>query len=132
MINLIFSINLILGFGIIGGLIIMYCLRFVRPELVEERDIIGITLGLLYSVIIMIHGWRLDPILLFSQLIICALAGGAGQEVIRLRAAVLEAAEAGEQKAIKYKENIEVYQENIQFCKQVFEKLNYLNNNNKN
>ena len=33
----------------------------------------------------MVHGWRLDPILLFSQVLIIASVLGAGWENIRLR-----------------------------------------------
>ena len=44
-----------------------------------------VTLGLLYSSILVVHGWRLDPILLFSQVLIIASVLGAGWENIRLR-----------------------------------------------
>ena len=43
------------------------------------------TIGLLYSCILIIHGWRLDPILLFSQVLIIVTALVAGWENIRLR-----------------------------------------------
>jgi len=42
------------------------------------------TIGLLYSGILIIHGWRLDPILLFSQVLVIT-AVLAGWENIRLR-----------------------------------------------
>jgi len=40
---------------------------------------------LLYSCILIIHGWRLDPILLFSQVLIIISVLAAGWENIRLR-----------------------------------------------
>jgi type III secretory pathway component EscR len=42
------------------------------------------TIGLLYSCILMVHGWRLDPILLFSQVLIIVTVLVAGWN-IRLR-----------------------------------------------
>jgi len=47
------------------------------------------TIGLLYSCIIMVHGWRLDPILLFSQVLIITSLLVAGWENIRLRGLLL-------------------------------------------
>ena len=141
MINLILSINLILGIGIIGGTFIVYYIRFIKPEIVRDIDMIGITLGLLYSVIIMIHGWRLDPILLFSQVIICSLAGGAGYEAIRLRGGFLIAANACERNVIAREEENELYLKKIEEYQRIINKLNkkvviltrkidYLNNKN--
>ena len=47
-------------------------LRIVKPEVARDEDIFFATIGLLYSCILMVHGWRLDPILLFSQVLIIA------------------------------------------------------------
>jgi hypothetical protein len=63
----------------------LYFLRTVKPEVARDEDIFFTTLGLLYSCILMIHGWRLDPILLFSQALIILLVILAGWENIRLR-----------------------------------------------
>ena len=43
------------------------------------------TIGLLYSCILIVHGWRLDPILLFSQVLVVISLLVAGWENIRLR-----------------------------------------------
>jgi len=51
-------------------MISFYSLRFLSPELTSEWDIFLVTLGIVYSAILVIHGWRLDPILLFSQLLL--------------------------------------------------------------
>ena len=48
-------------------MILLYALRFINPNLATDWDIFITTLGIVYSSIIVIHGWRLDPILLFSQ-----------------------------------------------------------------
>jgi hypothetical protein len=85
MINIGFGTNLILGFLFALGVTFFYLVRIVRPELSRDEDIFFTTLGLIYSSILMIHGWRLDPILLFSQILIVGIILVAGWENIRLR-----------------------------------------------
>jgi hypothetical protein len=88
MINIGFGANLILGFLLVLGVTILYLVRIVRPELSRDEDIFFTTLGLIYSCILIIHGWRLDPILLFSQVLIVSISLAAGWENIRLRGLV--------------------------------------------
>jgi hypothetical protein len=85
MINIAFGANFLLGLLIILGVLILYFLRSVRPELSRDEDIFFTTLGLIYGAILIIHGWRLDPILLFSQVLLVSLVLAAGWENIRLR-----------------------------------------------
>lgn len=85
MINIGFGANLVLGFLFVLGVTVLYSVRIVRPELSRDEDIFFTTLGLIYSCILMIHGWRLDPILLFSQVLIIGISIAAGWENIRLR-----------------------------------------------
>jgi hypothetical protein len=85
MINIGFGANLVLGFLFVLGVTILYLVRIVRPELSRDEDIFFTTLGLIYSSILIIHGWRLDPILLFSQVLIICISIAAGWENIRLR-----------------------------------------------
>lgn len=85
MVNIIFGTNFILGLFVIIGVLLFYFLRFVRPELSRDEDIFFTTLGLIYGLIILIHGWRLDPILLFSQVLLVSIALSAGWENIMLR-----------------------------------------------
>ena len=66
MINIIVEPALLIG-GIFAIVMIgLYALRFINPNLATDWDILGIV----YSSIIVIHGWRLDPILLFSQVLL--------------------------------------------------------------
>ena len=88
MINIGFGANLVLGFLLVLGVTILYFVRIVRPELSRDEDIFFTTLGLIYSCILIIHGWRLDPILLFSQVLIVSISLAAGWENIRLRGLV--------------------------------------------
>nr|YP_010242076.1 hypothetical protein LV970_pgp044 [Coscinodiscus granii]QTI82991.1 hypothetical protein [Coscinodiscus granii] len=85
MINIGFGPNILLGFILGFGVIILYLLRIVKPEIARDEDIFFATIGLLYSCILIVHGWRLDPILLFSQVLIILSLLVAGWENIRLR-----------------------------------------------
>ncbi len=90
MINIVFGANFLLGLIAILGVLILYFLRIIRPELSRDEDIFFTTLGLIYGSILIIHGWRLDPILLFSQVLIVSIALAAGWEAIRLRGLIAQ------------------------------------------
>ena len=85
MINFGFGLNIFLGIVVSFGVLILYFVRNVKPEVSRDEDIFFATIGLLYSCILIIHGWRLDPILLFSQILIIITVLVAGWENIRLR-----------------------------------------------
>jgi hypothetical protein len=85
MINISYSSNFLLSLVVIIALLLFYFLRIIRPEVSKEEDIFFTSLGLLYSCIIVIHGWRLDPILFFSQVLLVVVVLGIGWENIRLR-----------------------------------------------
>ena len=85
MINISFGPNIFLGILVSIGVLILYFLRNIKPEIARDEDIFFATIGFLYSCILMIHGWRLDPILLFSQVLIITTVLVAGWENIRLR-----------------------------------------------
>ena len=70
MINIIIEPALLLGTIFALVMLFLYGLRFVNPDLATDWDIFITTLGIVYSSIILIHGWRLDPILLFSQVLL--------------------------------------------------------------
>ena len=85
MINFSFGPNIFLGILVTFGVLILYFLRNIKPEVARDEDIFFATIGLLYSSILIIHGWRLDPILLFSQVLIITTVLVTGWENIRLR-----------------------------------------------
>jgi hypothetical protein len=85
MINVNFGPNIFLGIIVSVGVLILYCLRNVKPDIARDEDIFFSTTGFLYSCILMVHGWRLDPILLFSQVLIIITVLITGWENIRLR-----------------------------------------------
>jgi hypothetical protein len=88
MINISLGPNIYLGLLVSVGVLLLYYLRAVKPEIARDEDIFFSTIGLLYSCILMVHGWRLDPILLFSQVLIITTVLVAGWENIRLRGLV--------------------------------------------
>ena len=79
MINISFSPNIILGLILIVGVTLLYLLRVVKPEVARDEDIFFATIGLVYSGILVIHGWRLDPILQFACFL---LAIGIAVEIV--------------------------------------------------
>jgi hypothetical protein len=85
MINISYNPNFLLSIIVIISLLLFYSLRIIRPEVSKEEDIFFTSLGLLYSCIILVHGWRLDPILFFSQVLLVGIVLGIGWENIRLR-----------------------------------------------
>lgn len=85
MINIGFSPNIFIGVFVALSVLGLYLLRVVKYDLARDVDIFFSTLGIIYSVILVFHGWRLDPILLFSQIIIVITLLAFGWENIRLR-----------------------------------------------
>jgi len=85
MINIGFGPNIFLGFILGIGVLLLYFLRIIKPDIARDEDIFFATINLLYSCILIVHGWRLDPILLFSQVLIITSLIVAGWENIRLR-----------------------------------------------
>ena len=98
MLNFSFGPNIFLGIIVSFGVLILYFLRNVKPELARDEDIFFATIGLLYSCILLVHGWRLDPILLFGQVLIISTVLVTGWENIRLRGLISNMAQLKDQK----------------------------------
>ena len=98
MINFSFGPNIFLGLVLSLGVTLLYFLRTVKPEISRDEDIFFATIGFLYSCILMVHGWRLDPILLFSQALIIVTVLVTGWENIRLRGLVINIANVKKRK----------------------------------
>jgi hypothetical protein len=90
MINIVYNPNFLLSIIFIIAILLFYSLRIIRPEVSKEEDIFFTSLGLLYSCIIIVHGWRLDPILFFSQVLVVGIVLGIGWENIRLRGLLIQ------------------------------------------
>ena len=94
MINFSFAPNFLLGFLVSICALILYFLRNIRPEMARDEDVFFSTMGLLYGIILIILGWRLDPILLFSQSLVILVLLFTGWENIRLRGCIVNLLEA--------------------------------------
>ncbi len=68
----------------------LYLLRSIKPEVSRDHDIFFAAVGLLCGGILLWHGWRLDPILQFSQLLLSGTAIFFAVESIRLRGVAQE------------------------------------------
>lgn len=68
----------------------LYFLRTVRPEVSRDHDILFAAVGLLCGAILLFQGWRLDPILLFGQVLMSGSAIWFTFETIRLRGVATE------------------------------------------
>ena len=87
MINIIFGTNFILGLIILFLIPIVYSIqKAVKPiKITNSLDLFYFATSFLYLIIIIIHGWRLDPILLFSQYVLLFFSIGLVREVLSLR-----------------------------------------------
>jgi hypothetical protein len=90
MINIGFTPTILLGIFIIFGVSILFFLRTIKYDLSRDIDLFFSTLGLIYSFILILHGWRLDPILFFGQILLIIILFGIGWENIRLRGLLLK------------------------------------------
>jgi len=90
MINFIFGPNVFLSGIVAFGVVLLYGLRKVKPEIARDEDLFFVTIGFFYCGILTVHGWRLDPILLFSQVLIIIAVLFAGWENIRLRGLIVK------------------------------------------
>ena len=90
MINIGFTPTILLGIFIIFGVSILFFLRTIKYDLSRDIDLFFSTLGLIYSFILILHGWRLDPILFFGQILLIIILFGIGWENIRLRGILLK------------------------------------------
>jgi hypothetical protein len=90
MINIGFTPTILLSIFLIFGVSILFFLRTIKYDLSRDIDLFFSTLGLIYSFILILHGWRLDPILFFAQILIVIILFGMGWENIRLRGILLQ------------------------------------------
>ena len=85
MVNVDFSPALVLGMGLIGGGLTLYQLRRFRPGLSRDFDVIVSSVAIFSGGILVFQGWRLDPLLLFCQLLTAGMALAFAVETLRLR-----------------------------------------------
>lgn len=94
MINIIVEPAFLIGGMFAILMLILYALRFINSTLATDWDIFIAALGLVYSAIVTIHGWRLDPILLFSQVLLVFICFSFCWTLIRQREIIRRLVEA--------------------------------------
>lgn len=85
MINVDGSPPLFLGAGMVVAGLILYQLRNSRPYITKDFDIVLSCIAIFAGGILIFQGWRLDPLLLFGQLLTAGGALSFGFEAVRLR-----------------------------------------------
>lgn len=95
MVNVDVSPSVVLGVGLIGAGVSLWQIRRVKPWLSKDYDVVVSCISLLVGGILIFQGWRLDPLLLFGQLMTTGAAVSFAVEALRLRSEVYE----GEEKA---------------------------------
>lgn len=85
MLNFIVEPSTLLGIFVGLAMVMLYLILLIYPKLAFQEDIFVITLGIIYSCVLVIHGWRLDPILIFAQGIIISIVFISGWASIRSR-----------------------------------------------
>ena len=90
MLNLGLSFVSFLGIALAIAGVGLYFLRSIRPELARDQDIFFAAISLVCGLILLFQGWRLDPILAFSQYLLAGSAVFFAVENLRLRGVTTE------------------------------------------
>jgi len=94
MVNVDVSPSVILGVGLIGSGVSLWQIRQTKPWISKDYDVVISCISLLVGGILIFQGWRLDPLLLFGQLMTTGAALSFAVEALRLRNEVYEQDEA--------------------------------------
>lgn len=98
MVNVDVSPSVILGVGLIGSGVSLWQIRQSKPWISKDYDVVISCISLLVGGILIFQGWRLDPLLLFGQLMTTGAALSFAVEALRLRNEVYE---QDEEKALR-------------------------------
>lgn len=90
MVNVDVSPSVILGVGLIGAGVSLWQIRQAKPWISRDYDVVISCISLLVGGILIFQGWRLDPLLLFGQLMTTGAAVSFAIEALKLRAEVYE------------------------------------------
>ena len=94
LVNVDFGPAMILGSGLVASGLALYQVRVVRPEVSKDYDIMFASVALLCGGILIFQGWRLDPLLLFGQILTAFAAVTFAAEAVKLRGQVSEELQA--------------------------------------
>eukprot|EP00891_Asterochloris_glomerata_P003388 jgi/Astpho2/3388/e_gw1.00054.146.1_t len=88
MVNLDVSPAFVLGGFLIAAGACLYQIRSSKPYISKDVDVVIGSVAIFSGGILVFQGWRLDPILLFGQLLVVGAAVTFAVEAIRLRSIV--------------------------------------------
>lgn len=90
MINIIFYPNMFLALLLIGWAFFLYSLRFFKPQITREYDIVLSTIASVCGGVLAFQGWRLDPLLFTIYCLLVAALFAFSFELLQLRALQVE------------------------------------------
>ncbi len=90
----------VLGASVMTSAIALYQVRASRPEVSRDQDVFFSSIGLLCGGILVFQGWRLDPLMLFGQLLTAGTAVAFASEAIGLRQEILSRELADEEDVV--------------------------------
>lgn len=93
MVNVDVSPSVILGVGLIGAGVSLYQIRQSNSAISKDYDVVISCVSLLVGGILIFQGWRLDPLLLFGQLMTTGAAISFAVEALSLRSELRESQE---------------------------------------
>jgi hypothetical protein len=96
MVNVDVSPSVVLGVGLIGAGVSLWQIRQARPWISKDYDVVVSCISLLVGGILIFQGWRLDPLLLFGQLMTTAAGLSFAVEALRLRSELYDVEERAE------------------------------------
>lgn len=91
MINIIFYPNMFLALLLIGWAFFLYSLRFFKPQITREYDIVLSTIASVCGGVLAFQGWRLDPLLFTIYCLLVAALFAFSFELLQLRTLQVEA-----------------------------------------
>ena len=90
LVNIDLGPSAILGASVMVSAIGLYQVRASRPEVSRDQDVFFSSIGLLTGGILVFQGWRLDPLMLFGQLLTAGTAISFASEAVGLRQEILD------------------------------------------
>ena len=90
LVNIDLGPSAILGASVMASAIGLYQVRASRPEVSRDQDVFFSSIGLLTGGILVFQGWRLDPLMLFGQLLTAGTAISFASEAVGLRQEILD------------------------------------------
>lgn len=90
MINVDLSPASVLGASLVLAGVILYQIRTSKPKLSKDYDVVVSSISVLVGGILIFQGWRLDPLLMFGQLLTAGCAVAFAAEALKLRSVVIE------------------------------------------